>query len=242
MLICDQKSIIVLILHFYKCQSMKFKLFILFFLCQFASVLAQKENPFKKSIKLKIDWEEPAKEDTQSNTLTLPFKSIFDKNDDYLKRFSILNKPKSKESVLVVKSDFKNLGDAIKDRLNKETQQGSWDDVFFGKFKVTTPVIKIMTRDHMDPDGDKVKILLNNIVVYTVILLETEFKTSYIELREGENTIDIVALNQGLAGPNTATFALYDGEGNLITSNDWNLNTGVAAKFTIEYIKPIEKK
>ena len=36
----------------------------------------------------------------------------------------------------------------------------------------------------MDPDGDKVKILLNNIVVYTVILLETEFKTSYIELRE----------------------------------------------------------
>lgn len=221
---------------------MKIKLFILFSLFQFVSVLAQKENPFKKTIKLKLDWDEPAKVDTRSNTMTLPYQSIFDKKDDYLKRFSILNQPQKKESVLVVKSEFKNPGDAIKDKLNKETQQGSWDDVFFGKFKVTTPVIKIMTRDHMDPDGDKVKILLNNIVAYNVIFLETEFKTSFIELREGENTIDIVALNQGLAGPNTATFALYDGNGNLITTNDWNLNTGVAAKFTIEYIKPIEKK
>jgi hypothetical protein len=99
-----------------------------------------------------------------------------------------------------------------------------------------------MTRDHMDPDGDKVRILLNSIVAYNVIFLETEFKTTYIELREGENSIDIVALNQGLAGPNTATFALYDGDNNLITTNDWNLNTGVSAKFTIEYVKPIEKK
>ena len=24
--------------------------------------------------------------------------------------------------------------------------------------------------------------------------------------------------------------------------NDWNLNTGVAAKFIIEYVKPIDKK
>ena len=54
--------------------------------------------------------------------------------------------------------------------------------------------------------------------------------------------LDILALNQGLSGPNTATFALYDGNNNLITTNDWNLNTGLAAKFLIEYIKPIEKK
>ena len=57
-----------------------------------------------------------------------------------------------------------------------------------------------------------------------------------------DNNIDIVALNQGLAGPNTATFAIYDENDNLITTNDWNLNTGVAAKFVIEYVKPIEKK
>jgi len=99
-----------------------------------------------------------------------------------------------------------------------------------------------MTRDHMDPDGDKIRILLNGNVVFNVIYLESNFKTSYIELKEGENNIDILALNQGLAGPNTATFAIYDASDNLITTNDWNLNTGVSAKFTIEYIKPMQKK
>ena len=220
---------------------MKFNLFAFLFLFHFVSLFAQKDNPFKTS-KLKIDWDEPAKVDTKSNTITLPYKSIFDKDDSYLKRYSVLNQKKGEETVLIKKNEFKNPGDAVKERLNKETQQGSWDDVFFGKFKVTTSVLKIMTRDHMDPDGDKVRILLNSIVAYNVIFLETEFKTTYIELREGENSIDIVALNQGLAGPNTATFALYDGDNNLITTNDWNLNTGVSAKFTIEYVKPIEKK
>ena len=220
---------------------MKTKLFVLLFLFQFVSVLAQKDSPFKTS-KLKLNWDEPAKVDTESNTTTLPYKSIFDKDDSYLKRYSILNQKKGEESVMVQKSEFKNPGDEVKDKLNKETQQGSWENVFFGKFKVSTPVLKIRTRDHMDPDGDKVRILLNEVTVFNVIYLDSDFKTSLIELREGDNNIDIVALNQGLSGPNTATFAIYDENDNLITTNDWNLNTGVAAKFVIEYVKPIEKK
>ena len=220
---------------------MKIKLFLLLSLFQFVLVLAQKDNPFKTS-KLKLNWDEPAKVDTESNTVTLPYKSIFDKDDSYLKRYSILNQKKGAESVMVQKNEFKNPGDEIKDKLNKETQQGSWENVFFGKFKVSTPVLKIMTRDHMDPDGDKVRIILNDVTAFNVIYLDSEFKTSYLELREGDNFVDIVALNQGLAGPNTATFAIYDENNNLITTNDWNLNTGVAAKFIIEYIKPMEKK
>ena len=220
---------------------MKTKLFVLLFLFQFVSVLAQKDSPFKTS-KLKLNWDEPAKVDTESNTTTLPYKSIFDKDDSYLKRYSILNQKKGEESVMVQKSEFKNPGDEVKDKLNKETQKGSWEDVFFGKFKVNTSVLKIKTRDHMDPDGDKVRILLNEVTAFNVIYLDSEFKTSLIELREGDNILDIVALNQGLAGPNTATFAIYDENDNLITTNDWNLNTGVAAKFIIEYVKPIEKK
>ena len=220
---------------------MKTKLFVLLFLFQFVSVLAQKDSPFKTS-KLKLNWDEPAKVDTESNTTTLPYKSIFDKDDSYLKRYSILNQKKGEESVMVQKSEFKNPGDEIKDKLNKETQQGSWENVFFGKFKVSTPVLKIMTRDHMAPDGDKVRIILNEVTAFNVIYLDSEFKTSYIELREGDNLLDIVALNQGLSGPNTATFAIYDENDNLITTNDWNLNTGVAAKFIIEYVKPMEKK
>ena len=220
---------------------MKTKLLVLLFLFQFVSVLAQKDTPFKTS-KLKLNWDEPAKVDSESNTIKLPYKSIFDKDESYLKRYSILNQKKGVESVLVQKSEFKNPGDEIKDKLNKETQQGSWENVFFGKFKVSTPVLKIRTRDHMDPDGDKVRIILNEVTVVNVINLDSDFKTSYIDLREGDNLMDIVALNQGLSGPNTATFAIYDENDNLITTNDWNLNTGVAAKFIIEYVKPIDKK
>lgn len=220
---------------------MKTKLFTLLFILQFVLVSAQKDSPFKAS-KLKLNWDEPAKVETPSNTKSLPYKSIFDKNDDYLKKYSILNQKKGEESVMVQKNEFKNPGDEVKDKLNKETQKGSWEDVFFGKFKVNTSVLKIKTRDHMDPDGDKVRILLNEVTAFNVIYLDSEFKTSLIELREGDNNIDIVALNQGLAGPNTATFAIYDENDNLITTNDWNLNTGVAAKFIIEYVKPIDKK
>jgi hypothetical protein len=72
--------------------------------------------------------------------------------------------------------------------------------------------------------------------------LESTFKTHTVDLKEGDNLLDILALNQGLSGPNTATFALYDGNNNLITTNDWNLNTGLAAKFLIEYKKPLEEK
>ncbi len=220
---------------------MKTKLFTLLFILQFVLVSAQKDSPFKSS-KLKLNWDEPAKVESPSATKSLPYKSIFDKNDDYLKKYSILNQKKGEESVMVQKNEFKNPGDDVKDRLNKETQKGSWEDVFFGKFKVNTSVLKIKTRDHMDPDGDKVRILLNEITAFNVIYLDSEFKTSLIELREGDNNIDIIALNQGLAGPNTATFAIYDENDNLITTNDWNLNTGVAAKFVIEYVKPIGKK
>ncbi len=220
---------------------MKTKLFTLLFILQFVLVSAQKDSPFKAS-KLKLNWDEPAKVETPSATKSLPYKSIFFFFYDYLKKYSILNQKKGEESVMVQKNEFKNPGDDVKDRLNKETQKGSWEDVFFGKFKVNTSVLKIKTRDHMDPDGDKVRILLNEITAFNVIYLDSEFKTSLIELREGDNNIDIIALNQGLAGPNTATFAIYDENDNLITTNDWNLNTGVAAKFVIEYVKPIDKK
>lgn len=94
----------------------------------------------------------------------------------------------------------------------------------------------------MDPDGDRVRIIVNDVVVFFNIYLESYFKTHIIDLAEGENLIDILALNQGLAGPNTATFVIYDANDNLITNNDWNLNTGSAAKFLIEYIKPMENK
>lgn len=215
-------------------------LFVLFSFNLFSQVDKKKQvynlqlkNPFESEVA-----------PSSSSLPSLQYKSIFDKDDNYLKKYSDLNKTKPTKSVLELedKNKFVNPGDEIRDKLNKElAKEGNWEDVFFGKYKVTTPTIKIMMRDFADPDGDKVQINLNGIAYVTNIILGTTYKTNYIDLREGDNLLDILALNQGLSGPNTATFAIYDGNGNLLTVNDWSLNTGVSAKFVIEYIKPMEE-
>ena len=52
---------------------------------------AQKDTPFK-SPKIKLNWDVPVKTETKSKAITLPFKSVLDKDDSYLKRYSILKK------------------------------------------------------------------------------------------------------------------------------------------------------
>lgn len=211
-----------------------------------ASVFAQidtKKQPLKFELKL------PSTTGTNSNSFdsslpSLDYKSPLENNDNtILKRYSILNKKEEAKSVFDTSNDFKNPGDEVKDKLNGEiNRDGNWEDVFFGKFVVRTPSIIIKMRDYMDPDGDRVKILLNAETMYSNELLEGHYNTYIINLREGDNLVAIMALNQGLAGPNTANFAIYDANNNLITANDWNLKTGVSAKFTIEYIKPMIEK
>lgn len=219
-----------------KIKALTFFIFILSW-----PLFSQKDSPFKSS-KLKLEWESPTIAEPKNALPGIEYKSILDNKDSNLSRYSIKKSEKVAESILEKKSEFKNPGDEYKDKLNKEIGVGSAVDVFFGKFKVFTPKLKILTRDHMDPDGDRVRIIVNNVVVYLNIYLESSFKTHIIDLTEGDNLIDILALNQGLAGPNTATFAIYDEKDNLVTTNDWNLNTGLAAKFLIEYVKPMENK
>lgn len=196
----------------------------------------------KKTVPLKLKLENPFKETPadQSNLPSLEYKSIFD-TENKPNRYSILPKTEEKtKSILDTSTDFKNPGDEIKNKLNNEiAKEGSWNDVFFGKYIVNTSAIKIKTRDFMDPDGDRVRFFLNRDIMFFNELLEAQFKTYILNLKEGENAVDIMALNQGLAGPNTAYFAIYDENDNLITSNEWNLKTGVSAKFLIEYRKPM---
>ena len=62
----------------------------------------------------------------------------------------------------------------------------------------------------------------------------------WIDISEGFNKIDFVALNQGTSGPNTAAFSVFDDSGRLITSNEWNLTTGIKASIVV--IKEEQKK
>lgn len=216
-------------------------LYTFFFLFYIVASIAQID---RKNIPLKLKLENPYKPTPadNSNLPSLEYKSVFD-TENKPNRYSILPKSEEKtKSILDTSTDFKNPGDAIKNKLNSEiAKEGSWNDVFFGKFIVTTSAIIIKTRDFADPDGDRVRFFLNKDVMYFNELLEGQFKTYVLNLREGDNAVDIMALNQGLAGPNTAYFAIYDENDNLITSNEWNLKTGVSAKFVIEYRKGLKK-
>ena len=221
---------------------MKNKILILIFLFQVSSIIAQKDNPFK-SAKLKLNWDEPAKVETEANTTTLPYKSIFDKDESYLKRYSILNQKKGEESVMVQKSEFKNPGEEIKKKLNnqdKEIKPEFRSNQFLGEFRVMTKYVKIVCRDHEYPDGDRVRLLVNDKTMVYEIVLEAASKEYYIDISEGFNKIDFVALNQGTSGPNTAAFSVFDDSGRLITSNEWNLTTGIKASIVV--IKEKKKK
>ncbi|GAA4271641.1 hypothetical protein U6A24_13730 [Aquimarina gracilis] len=118
-------------------------------------------------------------------------------------------------------------------KTEKEIKDEYLVDQFLGNFKSGAKFVMLLYRDHGSIDGDLVRIFLNNDVIRGNAYLSGSFKSIKINLVKGFNTIDIQALNEGEASPNTAEFQLYDDQGNLITSNEWNLATGVRASFTV---------
>lgn len=112
-------------------------------------------------------------------------------------------------------------------------------DQFLGQYDVDTEFVNIVCRDHEYPDGDRVSVSLNDDVVYPSITLQSQYRRLKINLKNGINKIDIKALNQGDSGPNTAEFVVYDDKGNVISSKEWNLLTGVKAIITFINEKPV---
>ncbi len=203
------------------------------------SIYAQfdkKNTPIRLELKSKTN---DVPDNFSSDLPSIDFKSTLDnKDDNYLKKYSILNKKQPVKSILENENDFKNPGDEIKDKLNKKLADKSIDDSFrsdqfLGEFDVKSKYLKIVCRDHEYPDGDRVKILVNDKVIISEILLESASKEYYLDLSNGFNKVEFEALNQGTSGPNTAAFRVYDDKGNIITSNEWNLTTGVKAKIIV---------
>ncbi len=118
-------------------------------------------------------------------------------------------------------------------KTEKEIKDEYKVDQYLGDYESSGKFVMLQYRDHGSVDGDMVRIFVNNDVIRGNAFLSGSFKTIKINLIEGANKIDIQALNEGEASPNTAEFALYDDQGNLITSNEWNLTTGVRASFTV---------
>ena len=102
-----------------------------------------------------------------------------------------------------------------------------------GKLETNTKRIRIECRDHSYVDGDRVRLYLNEKVIRSNIMLYAGYYVIDLDLREGFNRIDIEALNQGTSGPNTAQFRVFDGNGNLLADQDWNILTGYIATLVV---------
>lgn len=164
---------------------------------------------------------------------------------DFLKKDFLSNTPKSNEAPKSFEKDiqmgireaFIDPGDEFLKRLQtpeSDKNPGEFKvDQYLGDFKSNSKSVRIVFRDHQQPDGDRVQIRYNDQVFYPNVLLVEAYKKLDVELKDGFNKFDFVALNQGTAGPNTAEVRVYDDQGRLMMANLWNLSTGTKATFIV---------
>ena len=134
---------------------------------------------------------------------------------------------------------FINSNDLYLSRLNRKKTESNKNinkfkvDQFLGEIRNDGEYVNIILRDHEYPDGDLIKVQINEDVVMPAILLTEKAKGFKLDLKSGFNVVDFVALNQGSSGPNTAEIIVYDDQGKLVGTNRWNLATGVKATYII---------
>jgi hypothetical protein len=163
--------------------------------------------------------------------------------------FSPNTKPKNNTSSSILEdkklqftknNQFANPGDTYKEKLNNNLQEGGQDNKifrkneYFGEFKTKGDHIKIMYRDFGGVvDGDLIRLLVNNKIMISEIMLEGEYKSFILGLEKGFNKIDYEAITEGTFVPNTAEFQIYDDQDKLITIGQWYLATGFKASIMI---------
>ena len=142
-----------------------------------------------------------------------------------------------KDIEMGLKEEFLDPGEQYLKRLQTpEDEKNAADfkvDQYLGDIKSSAKAVRIVFRDHQQPDGDRVQVRLNDAIFYPNILLVENYKKLDIDLKPGFNKIDFVALNQGESGPNTAEVRVYDDQGLLLMANQWNLSTGTKATFIV---------
>ncbi len=212
-------------------------------------VFAQRPDKEKKSIRIPA---EPSKKKIDSALIKIKVAPIPKKEDKKSKGGS-----KTAEKKFVIKETkkpfsmtdndgLKSPSEIYEKRWTKEAVKGgiikTMSDQFLGEHNVDTKFVNIVCRDHEYPDGDRVQIMINGYIVKNNLLLTSNYRRVEVDLTEGKNTIDIIALNQGESGPNTAEFVVYDDKGKVISSKEWNLLTGVKATIVFNNEKVVIKE
>lgn len=120
----------------------------------------------------------------------------------------------------------------IKDELGLGSK-GSEVDLYFGEIKTKSDYILVQYRDYGAQDGDLIRISVNDEIVELRVSLTTSFKGFRIDLKDGYNKIDFLALNEGTSMPNTAHFRIIDDQEKVLASDLWALSTDVKATINI---------
>jgi len=106
-------------------------------------------------------------------------------------------------------------------------------DYLLGEISTSSKTVIIQCRDHEYVDGDRIKLMLNGVTIHPNLTLRGDFYTIDIDLKEGFNAIEFLALNEGTSRPNTAQLRVYDENGKLLASNRWLITTGFKASLTV---------
>ena len=104
---------------------------------------------------------------------------------------------------------------------------------YLGDIKTKSKYIRILCRDHEYEDGDRIKLMLNKAIIHPNITLRNSAYIIDIELKEGLNTIEFIALNEGSSSPNTAQLKVYNESDSFIGSGEWLLTTGYKASLIV---------
>ena len=174
----------------------------------------------------KLPLENKGLSNIQKNISGIPLKS------------NIKIKTQEEEFSMIDNSNLMDPGQIFEDRYKKKAmEQGlipqSMKDQFLGEYRNNGSFVNIICRDHGYFDGDYVQVLLNDKIIIPRLLLTNSYKGFNIELTEGLNKIDFLALNQGESGPNTAELQVFDDNEVLISAKAWNLLTGVKATIVV---------
>lgn len=151
------------------------------------------------------------------------------------------NLPK-KEFSMIENDKYRSSGELFTGTLSKQMNAirsqeiqnyGSQVNQFLGEFRTSAKKVNIIYRDHMYPDGDLIRVYVNDDIIHPSVLLTSGYNGFFLNLEPGINKIDFLALNQGESGPNTAEFQVIDDKGQIISKNTWNLATGVKASIIL---------
>ena len=183
----------------------------------------------------------PKGADSPTSSKSISYPSIFDKKDKLGENVSLLKKKPEEEKSIFEKEQFASPAKEYTDKMNKQITDGKIYDYYkkdylLATYKCSTTIAKFALKDFGEPDGDVVRIWLNDEIVINAITLENGYREIQLNLRNGQNLLVIEALNEGIVSPNTAQFSIFNDKGEIIGNNLSGLLTNVKATIIINKV------